>query len=225
VAEHFRSTLRKSVTVFQEFPRTSAGRKLASGDRRRFIVRTLSYLCFMLVGSSAFAQVQVEVTAPPPPRIEVHAPPPPRVVVPPPPRVVVPPPPRVVVPPPPRVEVRAPRVVMVTPPAPTVRFEAPPPLVAVEPGVEVVEDADDEIFFSAGYYWHRGAEGTWWRTRNYRGGWVVAPARAVPVAVMHLPHGHYRHYHAAEWHQERREIRREIRHERREERREHHGHH
>jgi hypothetical protein len=183
-------------------------------------VRTLTLIC--LLGSPALAQVHVEVSAPPPPRIVVEAPPPPRVVVPPPPRVEVHAP-RVVVAPPPRVEVRAPRVVVPPPPpAPTVRFSAPPPLVVVQPGVQVVEDADEEVFFSSGFYWHRSDDGNWWRTRNYRGGWVVAPPRAVPVAVMHLPHGHYRHYRVENRH-ERHEIRREIRHEERRERR--HGRH
>lgn len=130
--------------------------------------------CFILLASPAFAQVSVHVTAPPPPRVEVRAP-----------RVVVP----------------APRVI--APPPPAIRFTAPPPLVVVRPGVQVVADADEEVFFSAGWYWHRGDDGTWWRTRHHRGGWTVAPPRAVPVAVVRMPHGRYRHFH------------REMRHERR----------
>ena len=142
-------------------------------------MRTLTYL--MMLATPAFAQVSVEVHAPPPPRIEVHAP-------------------RVVAPPPPRIEVHA----------PSIRFEAPPPLEVVHPGVQVVADADEEVFFSAGCYWHRGPDGTWWRTRHYRGGWTVAPPRAVPVAVVHLRPGHYRHFHR-ELRHERHEVRREMR--------------
>jgi len=161
-------------------------------------VRVLPMFCVTLFAATpAFAQVHVEVVAPPPPRVVVSAPPPPRVVAP------------------------APRVV-VAPPPPIVRFEAPPPLVTVEPGVQVVRDCDDEIFFSGGWYWHPGANGVWYRTRSYRGGWVMAPRAAVPVAVMHMPRGRYRH-----WHGEMREQRheeREMRHEekamRHEERRE-----
>jgi hypothetical protein len=114
----------------------------------------------------------------------------------------------------PRVVVRAPEPVIHVEP-PTVRFTAPPPLVAVAPSVQVVEDADDEVFFSAGWYWHCGADGSWWRTRDYRGGWVAAPRRVVPVAIVRMPRGHYRHYHA-----EMRHERNEMRHERHEERRE-----
>ena len=88
-------------------------------------------------------------------------------------------------PPPPRVDVPAP---------PTVRFEAPPPLADVEPGVQVVRDCDEEVFFSGGWYWHAGPDGVWYRTRSYRGGWVVAPRHVVPVAVMRLPRGQYRHF-------------------------------
>jgi hypothetical protein len=130
----------------------------------------------MLLTSSAFAQVRVEVVAPPPPRVYVSAPPPPAVVV----------------------------------GAPTVRFEAPPPLVEVQPGVQVVEDCDDEVFFSAGWYWHPGPNGVWYRARSWRGGWVAAPPRVVPAAIVRMPRGEYRHY--------RRDERREERHADREER-------
>ena len=157
-------------------------------------MRTLTYVCAMLLaGTPAFAQVRVEVVAPPPPRIEVRAP---------------------------RVEVRAPAPRVVVPPPPTVRFSAPPPLTVVEPGVQVVEDADDEVFFSSGYYWHCNPDGVWFRTRSYRGGWAVAPSRAVPVAVMRLPRGHYRHFHGHERH----EVRHEMRHERHEMRKAEHHH-
>jgi hypothetical protein len=103
--------------------------------------------------------------------VSVSAPPPPRVVV------EAPPPPRVVVAP------------------PAVRFVAPPPMVEVRPGVRVVRDCDEEVFYSRGYYWHSGPEGHWYRTRSYRGGWVMAPRHAVPVAIVRMPHGRYRHYH------------------------------
>src|SRR6476469_1650203 len=106
-------------------------------------MRTLP-LALVMVATPAFAQVHVEVVAPPPPRVVVSAPAP-------------------------RVYVPAPRVMV--PPPPIVRFEAPPPMVVVQPGVQVVRDCDDEIFFSAGWYWHPGPNGVWYRTRSYRGGW------------------------------------------------------
>ena len=146
-----------------------------------------------LVAAPAFAQVHVEVVAPPPPRVVVSAPAP---------RVVVP----------------APRVVV--PPPPIVRFAAPPPMVVVEPGVQVVRDCDDEIFFTGGWYWHPGPGGVWYRTRSYRGGWVAAPPRAVPVAVARLPRGQYRHFRGEAWREQRREGRHEEKMMRHEERRE-----
>lgn len=160
-------------------------------------MRTVTFICASLIGTApAFAQVHVEVVAPPPPRVQVVAPPPPRVYV----------------PAPPRVEVSA--------PAPTITFGAPPPLVTVAPGVEVVQDNDQEIFFSGGFYWHCAPNGVWYRTRSYRGGWVMAPRGGVPVAVMRMPRGQYRHYRGAGWHEQRHEER-AIRHEeRREEHRE-----
>jgi hypothetical protein len=153
---------------------------------RRSTVRTLLVVsATLLVAAPAFAQVHVEVMAPPPPR------------------VVVAPPPRVVVAPP-----------------PAIRFETPPPLTVVEPGVRVVRDSDEEIFFSGGYYWHPGPEGVWYRTRSYRGGWVVAPRHTVPGAIVRIPRGQYRHYRGEGWHNERREERHEAKAWRHEQRRE-----
>ena len=150
----------------------------------------LVFSATLLSAAPAFAQVHVEVVAPPPPHVVVTAPPPPRVVVAPP---------------------------------PVVRFEAPPPLAVVEPGVQVVRDCDDEVFFTGGYYWHAGRDGTWYRTRSYRGGWVMAPRHTVPVAIVRLPRGQYRHYRGEAWRAQRHEDH-EMRHEekawRHEERRE-----
>ena len=114
-------------------------------------------------------------------------------------------------PPTPRVYVAAPRPRVYVPAPPVVRFAAAPPLVMVAPGVQVVRDCDDEVFFSGGWYWHAGANGTWYRTRSWRGGWVVAPRPAVPPAVARLPRGQYRHFRGEAW----REQRREERHDRR----------
>ncbi len=77
---------------------------------------------------------------------------------------------------------------------PVIRFETAPPLVVVSPGVQVVEDYDEEIFFVSGWYWYRW-QGGWYRRRNYQAGeWVVvAPAR-VPRTLVRIPPGHYKHY-------------------------------
>lgn len=76
-------------------------------------------------------------------------------------------------------------------PLPTITFSAPPPLVVVQPGVQVVEDYDDEVYFADGYYWVR-RDDRWFRTRDHRGNWVVVERRIVPAAVVGLPPGQYR---------------------------------
>jgi hypothetical protein len=97
---------------------------------------------------------------------------------------------------------------------PSIRFEAPPPLVVVEPGIEVVPDQPDEVFYVDGWYWTR-RDGRWFRTRDYRGQWVVAERRIVPERLFGVPEGRYRRWHGERRHEERREERREERHEER----------
>jgi hypothetical protein len=81
----------------------------------------------------------------------------------------------------------------VTVAAPTITFEAAPPLVYVSPGVMVVEDYGEEVFYVRGWYWcNRG--GVWFRTQDYRGGWVTAPPRYVPTRLEHFPPGQYRNF-------------------------------
>ncbi|HVI97333.1 MAG TPA: hypothetical protein VM753_25180 [Anaeromyxobacter sp.] len=70
-----------------------------------------------------------------------------------------------------------------------------PPLVVVQPGVQVVPECDQEVFYTGGYYWVR-QDGYWYRSRNHRGGWVAAPPRVVPAALVRMPPGHYRHWKA-----------------------------
>jgi len=81
----------------------------------------------------------------------------------------------------------------VTVAAPTVHFEVAPPLVYVSPGVMVVQDYDEEIFFTGGWYWCRRGD-VWFRTHDYHGGWVMAPHRYVPARIYRIPPGHYRNY-------------------------------
>jgi len=76
-----------------------------------------------------------------------------------------------------------------------VSFAAPPPLVVVEPGIQVVPDYDEEVFFVDGWYWHR-AGAVWYRTRDHRGGWVVVEPRYVPARLVKIPPGHYKHWKA-----------------------------
>lgn len=83
--------------------------------------------------------------------------------------------------------------VQVTVQLPTITFPAPPPVVVVEPGVQVVEDQDDEVFFVDEVYWvRRGPH--WYRSKDHRGGWVVVDGPGVPPALVRLPPGKYRRY-------------------------------
>jgi hypothetical protein len=73
---------------------------------------------------------------------------------------------------------------------PTIVFAAPPPLVVIQPGIQVVEDYDDEVFFVDGYYWCR-RDARWFRTKTHQGGWVLVE-RGVPVTLVNLPPGQYK---------------------------------
>lgn len=79
------------------------------------------------------------------------------------------------------------------PPVPTVTFVAPPPLVVVQPGIQVVEDHDEEVFFVDNHYWVR-RDNHWYRTRDHKGGWVHVDGPGVPSALVKVPPGHYRRY-------------------------------
>jgi hypothetical protein len=78
-------------------------------------------------------------------------------------------------------------------PLPTIRFEVAPPLVVVTEGVQVVPDYPEEVFYREGFYWHRSS-GRWYRAGDHRGGWVVVERRYVPVAMLAIPAGKYKHH-------------------------------
>ena len=91
---------------------------------------------------------------------------------------------------------------------PTIRFETAPALVEVSPGIQVVPEYEQEVFFVDGWYWHRAGR-AWYRTRDHRGGWVVAHGREVPRGLLRIPPGRYRHYRATggpNFHEHRREM-------------------
>lgn len=71
-----------------------------------------------------------------------------------------------------------------------------PALFVIEPGVSVVGDLEDEVFYSDGYYWAR-QEDTWYRTRDHRRGWTHVERERVPTVIVSAPHGRYRRYHPA----------------------------
>jgi hypothetical protein len=72
-----------------------------------------------------------------------------------------------------------------------------PPLILIEPGVRVVSDFDDEVFFVDGYYWVR-RDGGWLRARDHRAGWVRVEPRYVPRPLFQAPPGRYKHYRGGE---------------------------
>ena len=70
----------------------------------------------------------------------------------------------------------------------------PPPLVEVQPGIQVVEGFDGEVFFSGGWYWCRRPDG-WYRARGPHDRFDWVDRRYVPAGMMHLPPGQYRNWH------------------------------
>ncbi len=81
---------------------------------------------------------------------------------------------------------------------PDIHFEVQPPLVVVEPGVQVVTDYGEDLYVVDGFYWvHR--DGHWFRSGDHRGHWVVVEPRYVPVAVYRLPPGKYKHWKGGKW--------------------------
>jgi hypothetical protein len=70
---------------------------------------------------------------------------------------------------------------------------AQPPLVVVQPGIQVVENWDEEVFFTGGYYWvHRGDH--WYRARGPRATFVYVEPRHVPHGLVRMPPGQYVRY-------------------------------
>jgi hypothetical protein len=71
-----------------------------------------------------------------------------------------------------------------------------PDLVYAAPGVQVIADFDEPIFFADSFYW-RFSAGGWYRSPQYSGGWVYATP---PVAVMRIDRPQaYVHYRPAGW--------------------------
>jgi hypothetical protein len=121
----------------------------------------------------------------------------------------------------------------------SVRIALPPvlpPMVVVEPGVQVVQDLDEEVFYVGGWYWVRRGP-AWYRAQDHRRMWVYVEPRFVPPGLQRIPPGHYRRFHKAEWKAEKREEkerrrawreaekerRREAKHAEKQWKKEHHG--
>jgi hypothetical protein len=76
----------------------------------------------------------------------------------------------------------------------TVAVETPD-LVYVEPGVSVIADYDEPIFYADGFYWWYFGT-TWYRSTYYTGGWIVA---SPPAVILRIEPHKYRHYRPANY--------------------------
>ncbi|MCM2333855.1 MAG: hypothetical protein NDI82_07890 [Anaeromyxobacteraceae bacterium] len=78
-----------------------------------------------------------------------------------------------------------------------IRFGLPalPTLVVVQPGIQVVEGFDDEVFVHQGAYYAR-RDGRWYRGAGPQASFVVVETRVVPEPLRRIPPGHYRRYRA-----------------------------
>jgi len=69
---------------------------------------------------------------------------------------------------------------------------AEPELVYVSPGVYVIADYDEPIFYSDNYYWlYR--DGYWYRSSYYSGGWVTVSSTPYAIARIDRPHAYVRY--------------------------------
>ena len=81
-----------------------------------------------------------------------------------------------------------------------------PDLVEVSPGVQVVADYDESVFYSDGFYWRFYGD-TWYRSNNYAGGWVYVDSPPSRVATIRSP-GAFTHYRPSGYVAQHREYRR-----------------
>ena len=95
---------------------------------------------------------------------------------------------------------------------------ATPDLVVAAPGVRVIADYDEPIFFADGFYWWF-YEGLWYRAGSYTDGWVYVASP--PVVIINIrepwrfrhyrPHGYVVHHRPVPAHHVRRPIVRDHR--------------
>ncbi|HEU4726986.1 MAG TPA: hypothetical protein VFT22_03835 [Kofleriaceae bacterium] len=71
-------------------------------------------------------------------------------------------------------------------------YVATPDLVEVSPGVQVVADYDEPVFYTDGFYW-RFYNGGWYRSNNYATGWYYYERPPVAVLRIDRPYA-YAHY-------------------------------
>lgn len=67
-----------------------------------------------------------------------------------------------------------------------------PDLAYVAPGVQVIADYDEPIFYADGYYW-RYYDDTWFRSAYYTGGWSYVDEPPIVITRIERPY-RYQHY-------------------------------
>jgi hypothetical protein len=76
------------------------------------------------------------------------------------------------------------------------RYSYAPELVYAEPGVQVIADFDEPIFYVDNYYW-RFDGGVWYRSSRYTGGWAYMQP---PPAIVRIERPQaYVHYRPTGW--------------------------
>jgi hypothetical protein len=70
---------------------------------------------------------------------------------------------------------------------------AAPDLVVISPGVQVIADRDEPIFYSGNYYW-RNQGGFWYRSTSHTRGWARVEVAPVEIRAIERPSA-YVHYH------------------------------
>ncbi len=84
---------------------------------------------------------------------------------------------------------------------PDIVFEERPAVVLAAPGIYVIPDYPEEVFFVGGFYWVvRGDR--WYRSAGPRSRWVLVERRHVPSKIIRVPRGKYKHWHPAKVHKE-----------------------
>lgn len=71
-------------------------------------------------------------------------------------------------------------------------YATTPDLVAVGPGIQVVADYDEPVFFTSGFYW-RFYDGYWYRSSNYATGWYYDARPPVAVLRIDRPYSYVRY--------------------------------
>jgi hypothetical protein len=77
---------------------------------------------------------------------------------------------------------------------PEIDFPAPPPVVLVTPGIYVVPDYPEEVFFISGAYWVTH-EGRWFRCVGPHKKWIMVQESRIPHGLLKLPRGMYKNWH------------------------------